>query len=470
VTTVEGLATTFETTQRQLTEVGILIMRGPSGAGITSAHVASTGSSKEDRAKAFQTGTLAPEHRPRTLNEAVELLCEGIPDNGRRSTADPDDPVRQMLSNNLPFPGYHPSNPRHIFEVVARNMIAADRGIYFRPHMHPDLQPHMEWTGNAAIAQVVPFVLPTIRQVWQRLLFMQLVSTQPMTKPTGEVVYLNFLYDPSGGDPSQQGEFVSDYAQYISEQEAMKEVKLTLTKSNITMDTKKLRAEWSTEARQDLYAGYGLDIAGELINFMADEIAREVNALFINQMLLAADPNGVITAGNVNFGCTMPAAGYQNQTEWDRKLYQFMLRGDGLIRAARRARANWAVCGSNAIIRLQSLQNFVMTTQDAEARDWNIGLNLVGTLQGEPNLKVYSCDADFMNSETILLGRKGPEWYDAGMVYCPYIPLFTTAPFINDKSFCESEAAMSRFGYKKIIGGAFATVTCQPGVQGVDWV
>jgi len=296
-----------------------------------------------------------------------------------------------------------------------------------------------------------------------------LCSVQPMTKSTGIVHYLDFLYDPAGGNPAVPGEFVSDYAQYVSEQDTVPEVQLTLTHADITMDTKKLKAEWSTEVRQNLAADHGLDIASEMVNFMADEIAREVNALLINDMRLTADPNGVITAGNVNFGCLLPAAGYVNLGDWQKELYRHILQADALVRAQRRARTNWLVCGPNALIRLMRLENWRMAALDAEGRDWNVGINRVGTLEGNPSYKVYSCDADFFPTEMILLGRRGPEWPDAGEIYCPFIPIFTTPVFVDPNTFCEREAVMSRFGYRKVIGNAFSTVTCLPAAQGVVW-
>ncbi len=471
VTDPVQIAPTLEQTQRHLTEMGMIVINGqPTGRGLSPVHDALSreGVTKE-RAKLFQLGQLRDADKPRDIQEAIDLLTEGLPDNGLRSSSDPEDPIVAYMGRNLPFPGYHPGNEKHQFRVIAENMLRLDRGVYFRPHLHPDMRARMEWTGVAAVAQTVPYILPIIRQVWARLIARELCSVQPMNRSTGIVHFLNFLYDPSLGDPAIPGQFQSEYAQHISEQSPMREVKLTLSHSDITMDTKKLRAEWSTEVRQNILADFGLNIASEMVNFMADEIAREVNALLLNVMRTAADPAGIITAGNINYGTAMPLLGYTNHTEWERKLYQFILRGDGLIRATRRARANWVVAGQNALIRLMSLQSWVATTGDPEARDWEVGLNLIGTIQGSPTLKVYGCDADFFPTDLLLLGRKGPEWPDAGTIFCPFIPLYVTTPFVADGTFCESESAMSRFGYAKVVGNCYATVTTQPGVVGVDW-
>lgn len=475
VAKIEGLAPMVEKTQKLLVETGLLVINGaPTGLGFTAAHVSSTAEkSKEDRAKEFQQGGLADRFLPETKEEAFDLLCEGIPDNGMRSSNDPDDPIRKAVGDgNLPFPGYHPGNPRHQFRQVLETTVRSDSR-YLMSNLRstrPGFRNLMEWTGVANVAQSVPFVLPTIRQVWMRLIAMDLMSVQPMSKSTGLVHYLNFVYDPGAGDPAIPGQFISDYGNYISEQAAIPEVSLTLTHADVTTDTKKLKAEWSTEVAQNLRMDHGLDIASEMINFMADEIAREVNAELLNTLRTGADPLGNVSAGNVNWGCTMPAAGYTNQTEWNRELYTAILRADTLVRAQRRARTNWMVCGANALVRLMRLEHWTASAYDEAAADWNVGISRVGTLDGNPSYKVYSADADIWPTDFIMVGRKGSAWPDAGMVYCPMIPFYTSGLFIDPNTFCQREAVMSRFGYLKVVGNAYASVTTQPGVQGLDWI
>lgn len=473
VVSVDNLAKVYEQTQRTLENVGLLVIRRGGGVGISAVHVASTPEkSREDQAKEFQRGCLPDRFLPETKDEAFDLLCEGIEDNGLRSGADQDDRIVQMLGATAPWPGFHPGNPRHVFRVVLEN-VARMHPEYLAANLRefrPNFRTLLEWTGAVNVAQTVPYVLPIIRQVWARLQWvMELMSVQPMTKSTGVVHFLDFLYDPSAGNPAVPGQFVSDYAQYVSEQAAVPEVMLQLTHSDITMDTKKLKAEWSSEVRQNLRADHGLAIEAEMVNFMADEIAREVVAMLLNTMRLAADPAGNITAGNVNFGCLLPAAGYVNLGEWQKELYRHALQADGLVRAQRRGRTNWMVAGQNALIRLMRLENWSATTMDPEAAEWDVGINRVGTLDGNPKHRVYGADPDFWPTEVIMVGRKGPDWYDSGMVYCPFIPMYTAPLFVDPNTFCERIAVMSRFGYAKVVGNSLATVTCLPAAQGVPW-
>jgi len=472
VTEVDQLQPTYERTERTLQEIGLLIVNRPGGMGITAAHIASSPEkSREDRAKEFQLGVLSPRFLPESREEVLDLLCEGIPDNGMHSSTDPDDPIAKALGGRVPFHGYHPGNPNHIVRTVLENVMDM-----YPNYLMANLRQYrpqfsmLEWTGTTNVAQTVPYVLPIIRQVWARLQWvMELMSVQPMTKSTGVVHFLDFLYDPTLGNPAIPGEFCSDYAQYVSEQAAVPEVKLSLTHADITMDTKKLKAEWSSEVRQNLRADHGIAVEAEMVNFMADEIAREVVALLMNTMRTAADPAGNVTAGNVNFGCLLPAAGYVELGTWQKELYRHILQADGLVRAQRRGRTNWVIAGPNALIRLMRLETWSATTSDSEAAEWDVGINRVGTLDGQPKYKVYGADADFWPTELIMVGRKGADWYDSGMVYCPFIPLFTAPAFVDPNTFCERVAVMSRFGYSKVVGNSLATVTCQAAVQGVGW-
>ena len=463
VTEMAKLKPALEEAKTALQELGLVLVDVRKGAGITAAHVASSKEAQHaDRAGMFQKGHLPKELKPDTVQEMVSLLSEGIEDNGLRSSGDPDDPIRKELADNLPFQGYHPGNPKHQFEALVYNMVEWEN----RKFVKPWLKPYQEWTAVADIAQSVPFVLPMIRQMWPRLIAKELCSVQPMNKSTGLVHYLDIVADPSNADFSIPGHWNSEYAQHISEQTAVREMGLTVTSAAITMDTKKLSAEWSTEVRQNLQYDHGIGIAETMMTAMVDEIAREVNALLLNDMRLTADPLGNITAGNVNYGTQLPAAGYTNLSDWRREIYTAVLQADALVRAQRRARTNWIVAGPSALIRLMALEQWTASANDASGYDWNVGINRVGTISGNPTYNVYGVDADIFPTAVMLLGRRGPEWPDAGEVYCPWIPLYTTPVITAAATFCERESAMSRFGYRKVVGNAYATVTClaQPGV------
>jgi len=473
VTSPGALSTTFDRMQRNLTEIGLVVLNGhPAGTGIAGVHVSS---SKEksfaDRAKEFQAGKLDPKFLPESPAEVLDLLCEGIPDNGMRSNSDPDDPVRKMLGGNVFFEGYHPGNPRHAFRAVLLNTIK-EHEEYLRTNLRGERGPFMkmlEYTSLSGVTAATPFMLPIIRQVWPQLIATQIMSVQPMPSTTGKALYLDFQYDPGGGDPSVPGEFESEYGNNISEQTAIPEVKMVISEADVETDIKKLKADWSTEAAMRLRLDYGLDASSEFVQFMSGEIAREVNAKLINSMRLDTDPKGNITAGNINFGCTAPAAGYTQQ-EWDREIWLFLLRTNALITATRRRPANWAICGENALMRLQRNETFKLVQQDGAGQNYETGINLVGVIEAAPRLSIYSCASDFFPAESVLLGRKGPDWYDSGAVYCPIVPFYASPVFVDPDDLCQKQAVMSWFGYKKLVGNAFATLTCQAGTTGTPWI
>lgn len=477
----------FKAAQEMLVETGILVITQPSGAG----HILDTSTGErpgvqgatsavevqKERAQAWRTGRLAVEHLPATVDELLDLATAHIEDNGVENfDPDPQNPMTEWLDRNSPFRGFHPGNERHVMKALLQNTIAADNRTAM-PHLRgyaeqPLFKTMLEWTGVGNVVNSTPYILPLITQVFPKIIATQLCSVQPMNKPTGRVHYLDFLYDPSMADPSQQQHWVSDYAQNVSEQAVIPQMMLQIVGYDMLTDTKKLHAEWSTEVMQDLRAEHGLDIASLMLSAMSDEIAREINQFLLDVMLNNADPHyGVVTAGNQNYGTQIPAAAaWPNGTlaEWRKEIYTAIIAADLNVQNARYRPTNWIVASPTALTYLTRCEGWKAWTADDESREWNVGINRVGSIEGSPGWKIFVSQGIAQN--TMLLGRKGSDWPDAGMVYSPYIPIYTTPVLTEPRTLCNREAVMSRFGYRKVIGNMFATLTVQPGVPGIPIV
>jgi hypothetical protein len=489
LTDAADIAPTFKSTQDTLQEIGMLVIASPSGGGrildtsdpaVAAGVQTGTVAAKDDKEKhvEWRRGLLKPEHAPRTPEELLDLATACEEDTGAHmQDMVPTSPVLEWLrKDGALFEGYHPGNPRHVLRALLMNTVKNDPRTMM-PHLQeyaqePLFRALMEWTGTGDVVNSTPFILPLITQTWPKIFARELCSVQPMNMPTGRVHYLDFLYDPSGADPSQMSDWVSDYGNNISEQAAIPQMKLQIVGYDIGTDTKKLHAEWSTEAMQDLRAEHGIDIAGVMLSAMSDEIAREINAFLLNQMLLAADPHyAVVTAGNQNYGTQVPAAAvWPNGTlaEWRKEIYTAIISADLNVQNARYRPTNWIVCSPTAMSYISRLESWRAWTANDEAREWNVGINRVGTIESAPGWAIYV--SQHIAQNTMLLGRKGSDWPDAGMVYAPYIPIYTSPILTEPSTLCNREAVMSRFGFQKVIGNMFATVTLQPGVAGVPLV
>lgn len=469
---VEEIPPIVTRTKQMLEDVRILV--GPGiAAGTAGVHVAlNAPESQAERAKLWRDGLLTPEHLPTTVQELLDLACEGIEDNGAGGTVRRfDDSVSRYLDEQgAPFPSFSPGNPAHVARMQLINT-AKLYPQYLRPHLRefatmPLYQMLMEWTGTSALATSVPFVLPLIRQMFPRLIATELCSVQPMNRSTGNATFLDIQYDPSGSDPSNLGQFDSDYGVQTSEQVTLAAMMLQIVTQALTMQNHKLQAEWSTEAWQDMRADWGLDIATVMLSALADEIAREINGHLIERMLNATDRNAVATAGNITWRTGLPAAGYQDLSEWAKELYTAILRANALVINAYYRPTNWILSGVNAHIRLTKLENWKVWSGDRDGMDWDVGIRRVGSIEGDPGWRVYV--SQYMPSGRMLLGRKGSEWPDAGYIYAPYIPLYTTPIQTDPNTLCNREAVQSRYGEVKAVGNMFATVTVASGT-GVPW-
>lgn len=466
--TAEQIATIFEQQKQALTSVGLLTQETPAGDAKATQPGDGVHNEVNDRAKRFQMGLLEKKYLPRSAEEAIHLFSEGIPDNGKRfrpEMADPDDPLATELLENAPFRGYHPANPRHQFEAILWNTIREHRNS-LRFHIANGIRPQLEYTGQADIVPGEPFMLPLIRQVWDNLAFLQdLMSVQPMNRSTGYAYYLDFQTDPGGGELGAGGtsEVASDYANNVSEQATIPAIKLSIARGAITMDTKKLKYDWSVEVGQDLQMDFGLDAGAELLNAGGQEIAREIFYWLLNTLLNDLDLRGRgPTMGNQNFGLALPAAGYDNLPEWRRDIFQYITNGDALVEDASGRNTNWIIAGTQAAARLRGMENYKLW--EGEQMPAEIGIERVGTIAGSPRWAVYST-RNFPNSYQMLLGRKGNTWNDAAMVYCPYIPVYVSPVHVTE-DLCKVQAMMSRFGKAKVDARLLTTITMQPGVAG----
>ena len=203
----------------------------------------------------------------------------------------------------------------------------------------------------------------------------------------------------------------------------------------------KLRARWSVEAATNLKAIHGMDAESELVALLSEKIRWDVDRRIITDLFTIA------SAGSVTWNKPAPAAISYNDHK--QTFIDALIEASNLIfRATRRGTGNFVVCGTNVSNVIESLYGF---RPQAVAGN---GVVFIGTLQGR-----WSIYKDpYMDADTFLVGWKGSSFLEAGYVYAPYVPLYTTPTYVLD-DMLNRKGMMSQYGVKAINGDFYATGT-----------
>lgn len=198
--------------------------------------------------------------------------------------------------------------------------------------------------------------------------------------------------------------------------EDMPMVQFSLEKQVIEAKSRKLGAQWSLELEEDMRNMHGLDTKEEMINIASYEIEAEIDRQILTEQVKAA-----LNANNVSTWSPVSADG-RHQLERISTLYTHLLdKSNQIAVTTRRGAANFAIASPRVC---SILQRYSDGSGDAAGKKTNvntsnIGINRVGTIDGSIKLLRDT----LAGGEYILLGYKGPTPYDAGIIYCPYIPL-----------------------------------------------
>ena len=236
----------------------------------------------------------------------------------------------------------------------------------------------------------------------------------------------------NGGITNEQAENLGSDAGANSFQQ----MAFSIERTAVQAKTRALKAEYSTELAQDLRAVHGLDAETELANILSTEILAEINREVVRTILKVAklgcqqtDLHGKGTTEGP-FGTAGGAGGIydilsDSDGRWSAErfrglLFQIEREANLVARQTRRGKGNIVICSSDVAAALAlsgSLQSTPMGGGSLQVDD--TGNTFVGTLNGR--LKVYIDPyADF---NYCVVGYKGASQYDAGLFYCPYVPL-----------------------------------------------
>ena len=248
-----------------------------------------------------------------------------------------------------------------------------------------------------------------------------------------------------------KAEFAVAWAQYdsLELETEIGEVSFKLDSVTVSVEERKLRATWSPELAQDVSAFHNIDAEAELTAILSEQIAAEIDREILRDLRKLApwqarwDVNGWRRMAGFSTNYT--------QKDWNQELITKVNQISAQIhKATLRGGANWIVVSSEISALLNNLEYFHVTDANAEADQYNMGIERVGSLQGRYQVYVDP----YSPSYSMILGHKGKSLLDTGYIYAPYVPMQLTPTIYNPFNFAPVKGIMTRYA-KKCVNNKF---------------
>lgn len=251
-------------------------------------------------------------------------------------------------------------------------------------------------------------------------------------------------YVPNFGSDSAGYTTANAEALGVSGGEQFAEMGFTIEKATVTAKSRALKAEYTLELAQDLKAIHGLDAETELANILSTEILAEINREVIRtlnaQAKIGARQSN--TATNGIFNLNTDADGRWSVEKFKGLIVQIEREANTIAKETRRGKGNFIIVSSDVASALSA--SGMLDYSPAMSTNLNVddtGNTFAGVLNGRT--KVYIdpyASADYVN-----VGYKGTNPYDAGLFYCPYVPL-TMVRAVGENTFQPKIGFKTRYG------------------------
>lgn len=348
--------------------------------------------------------------------------------------------------------------------------------------------------GAGNIATFDPVLISLVRRAMPNLIAYDICGVQPMTGPTGLIfamrsqygnttsanvaetfyneVNTNFSSVVTGnssvigqgqvgtipGTTSQTINLAStntyNYAQAMATAQAealgttsnvaFPQMGFTIEKVTVTAQSRALKAEYTMELAQDLKAIHGLDAETELSNILTGEILAEINREVVRTISVTASQGcstGTTTAGV--FDLDVDANGRWSVEKFKGLMFQIEREANQIAKDTRRGKGNIIICSSDVASALQmaGVLDYTPALNSNNLQVDDTGNTFAGVLNGR--MKVYI--DPYTTGNYMVVGYKGSSAFDAGLFYCPYVPLQMVRA-VDQDSFAPKIGFKTRYG------------------------
>lgn len=340
--------------------------------------------------------------------------------------------------------------------------------------------------GNASVANWDPVLISLVRRAMPNLMAYDMCGVQPMTGPTGLIFAMKSRYntgrtsepeaffneantvhsgdstgtqssDPAGllgltpgSDSNIDNErtgptFAGGVTTANAELEGIfRDMGFTIERSTVTAKSRALSADYSLELAQDLKAIHGLEAESELANILTTEILAEINREVIrtiNSQAKTGAQQATLTNRGI-FDLAADADGRWSAEKFKGLLIQLEREANVIAKETRRGRGNFILCSSDVASALSitgSLDYAPALSTQLQVDD--TGNTFAGVLNGRTRVYIDP----YAVTDFITVGYKGTNPYDAGLFYCPYVPL-TMVRAVRENDFQPRIGFKTRYG------------------------
>ena len=371
-----------------------------------------------------------------------------------------------------------------------------------------------ETTNVASAANWNPVLIALVRRAMPNLVAYDICGVQPMTGPTGLIFAMKSTFQktkagvasgdealfneapvgysgdsattangaagPSGltgvSDTDGDSSIVDSGGSYVpyagdayttaeaellgvGSNETIAPMGFTIEKATVTAKSRALRANYTLELAQDLKAIHGLDAETELANILSTEILAEINREVVRTVNRQAKIGSRQTSNQTLgiFDLSTDADGRWSVEKYKGLIMQIEREANAIAKDTRRGKGNFVMCSSDVAAALNAAGMLDYTP--ALAANLNVddtGNTFAGTLNGR--MKVYI--DPYSTRDYITVGYKGTNPYDAGLFYCPYVPL-TMVKAVGEEDFQPRIGFKTRYG---MVSNPFVSATPDNGL------
>jgi len=326
--------------------------------------------------------------------------------------------------------------------------------------------------GTTGIAKYDPIMIGLVRRAMPNLMAYDICGVQPMTGPTGLIFAMRSVYgntrtvangtealfneantefsassytsalsnsgtpfsgtQAGGTDPTASG-YATARGMSTAQAEALGDAStnafgqmgFSIDKTTVTATSRALKAEYTLELAQDLKAVHGLDAESELSNILSQEIMFEINREVVRTIYTVAKAGSPATATAGTFNLDVDSNGRWSVERFKGLLFNIERDANHIGQDTRRGKGNFIVCSADVASALAMAG--VLDYTPALSTNLNVddtGNTFAGVLNGRFKVYVdpYSANLGSAN-QFYVVGYKGTSPYDAGIFYCPYVPL-----------------------------------------------